>query len=210
MNRYRNRLAGLCAVVLAAPALAVDLGTVGTVYEIAEPDAMDEIQTRAAAVDWKARLSSIDAAGAAILAPLSLPRVQEARVREVIPRYTLPFDLPDRDGGVLYPKGYQFNPLAYTTARVPLRLAAFDGGDPDQVDWAKALVASEGLDGPTLLATGGDVRALGGMVGRPVFALTRPMAELLQLERVPARLDSQGAAVTIHEMVPPPRREEHP
>ena len=186
---------------------AVDLGTVGALYPIEERDALEEIQARAAAVDWRARLASLRPEPACVIAPLALPRVEEARLRQAIPSYVLPFDLPGKDGAVLYPQGYRFNPLAYVN--VPLRLAAFDGADPDQVDWARHLVANEGWNAPTLLASGGDARALGALVGKPVFGLSRAMAELLHVERVPALLASRGEVLEIREIVVPiPEREE--
>ena len=207
MTRFRKSV-GLVLAGLPMLVGAVDLGTVGALFPIEERDALEEIQARAAAVDWPARLASIRPERAFVVAPLALPRAEVARVRQAIPNYVLPFDLPGKDGAVLYPKGYRFNPLAY--ANVPLRLAAFDGADPDQVDWARHLVTNEGWDAPTLLATGGDARALGALVGKPVFGLTRAVADLLQLERVPALLASRGEILEIREVVLPMSKQEEP
>ena len=61
------------------------------------------------------------------------PAATEHKVRQVIPFFALSFDIPDKDGNILYPAGYTFNPLEYL--RLPSRLIIVA---ENQLDWGIA------------------------------------------------------------------------
>jgi conjugal transfer pilus assembly protein TraW len=123
-------------------------------------------------------------------------------VRLVDLTYTLDVDLPDGKGGILYPKGYTFNPLEYVS--YPNILVFLDGDDPEQVAWFERSVLA---DEPRVrvILSGGSYAELGRKLGRPVFYLTRPLRERLQLEAVPAVVSQQNAHLQSREIHVPPR-----
>jgi conjugal transfer pilus assembly protein TraW len=201
----RTRLVAALWLSLAGAAGARDLGQVGRVYPIAEPDALGEIESRAARVNWdevlppQGRERLVLDYRPAGLEPL--PRAQEDRVRLVDLTYTLDVDLPDGKGGVLYPKGYTFNPLEHVV--YPNILVFLDGDDPEQVAWfeGSALAREPRV---RVILSGGSYHELARTLGRPVFYLTRPLRERLQLEAVPAVAWQQGVHLELREIDVPP------
>lgn len=108
-------------------------------YPIAEKDALLEIKERASKVDWKKYLSkeaqeekinSFKPKGL-----VKLPAAKKNRARSVDMTYSLEFDIPDGKGGILYPRGYTFNPMDYV--RFQGMMVVIDGTSKEQVDWFK-------------------------------------------------------------------------
>jgi conjugal transfer pilus assembly protein TraW len=196
-------LLGVAALLLSTttPASAKDLGQAGRVYPIAEPDALQEIEERAAAIRWDKVLPEEKRRALVLdyrprdLAPL--PRAGEDRVRVVDMTYTLEVDLPDGKGGVLYPKGYTFNPLEYVF--YPNVLVALDGGDPEQVAWFQESTLARDPRVRLLLA-GGSWSEVSATLSRPVHYLTAPLRRRLQLEAVPAVLWQSGIVFELREI----------
>lgn len=188
-------------LLVAVPAPAKDLGQVGRVYPIAEPDALQEIEERAAAIRWDEVLPEEKRRALVVdyrpkdLAPL--PRAEEERARIVDMTYTLEVDLPDGKGGVLYPKGYTFNPLDYVF--YPNVLVILDGDDPEQVAWFRE---SRLARDPRvrLLLSGGSWSEVGAALGRPVFYLTSPLRQRLRLEAVPSVVWQAAKAMEVREI----------
>mgnify|MGYP000439194096 CR=1 FL=1 len=147
MKRSALKLGALTLAAALMPAAATgppvrDLGTVGTTYPVAEPDALEEILEAARKVDWsKVFDRSKWAERLRSFKPPQLPELPRAardRVRPVDLTWTLPFDIPrvNEKGeivGILYPRGYAFNPLDYVT--YPGVLVILDGEDPLQLSW---------------------------------------------------------------------------
>jgi conjugal transfer pilus assembly protein TraW len=111
--------------------------------------------------------------------------------------YSLDFDIPDGKGGILYPKGYQFNPLDY----VPFNqtLVVIDGEDPDQVDWLKASPLVKRPD-TLILLTGGAFSEIGQGLGRAVFYATRQIVKRFQLKAVPSVIRRDGRMMEVEEI----------
>jgi conjugal transfer pilus assembly protein TraW len=191
----------LSVVSVSAPASAKDLGQVGRVYPIAEPDALQEIEERAATIRWEEVLPEEKRRALVLgyrpkdLAPL--PRALAERVRGVDMTYTLEVDLPDGKGGILYPKGYTFNPLEYVF--YPNVLVVLDGGDPDQVAWFRGSTLARDPR-VRLLLSGGSWSEVSATLSRPVYYLTAPLRRRLQLEAVPAVVWQAGAAMEVREI----------
>jgi conjugal transfer pilus assembly protein TraW len=178
----------LAALVLgcAASAQAVinSRSTIGRTWPIAEPDALSEIEAKAAtlprdmskAFGPRTNWSALKAAGLAVAA--------SDRVRSVVPFYTLEFDIRLPEGKTLYPRGYTFNPLTYV--RLPQRLVVVH---PRDLGWAMRVarpsdfILLAALDGEI-----GDPISLGEKMGRSVYILE---------ERVKARLGLQVAPVIV-------------
>jgi conjugal transfer pilus assembly protein TraW len=193
--------ATLLLFLVAAPLGAKDLGQVGRVYPIAEPDALQEIEERAAAIRWEEVLPEEQRRALVVnyrpadLEPL--PRAQEERTRQVDLSYTLAFDLPDGKGGVLYPKGFTFNPLEYVF--YPNVLVVLDGDDAEQVAWFRESGLAQDPR-VRLVLSGGSWSEVGSQLGRPVFYLTEPLRERLQLEAVPTVIWQSRKTMEVREV----------
>lgn len=198
------RLSGLAviAVVLGVSSVqAKVLGTFGMTYRIAERDALAEIEERARQVDWnkvldKRKVENYQGPPERV----SLPRAERNRTFPVDMTYTTGIDVPDGKGGILYPKGYTFNPLDYVT--YPKTLVVIDGRDPEQVKWLAASEYDKRLD-VTLLLTEGSFRAVAKRISRPVFYADRKIVERLKLNAVPSIIRQKGRVMEVNEIVVP-------
>ncbi len=187
----------LCTV----PVQAKVLGTFGMTYRIAEQDALAEIEERARQVDWNKILDKRKVEN--YQGPpdsLSLPRAKKDRVFSVDMTYTTNIDVPDGKGGILYPKGYTFNPLDYVN--YPKTLVVIDGSDSAQVKWLAASEYDKRLD-VTLLLTEGMYGAVAKQVSRPVFYANRKIIERFKLKAVPSIIRQKDRAMEVTEVALP-------
>lgn len=157
-------------------------------YPIAEPDLLEEIEARIpeAIERFKQKL------------PELMEKLKNYRLKEIIRlsparknysytvaiTYTLPYDIPkvDENGkvvGVLYPKGYTFNPLDYIYQDPPT-LVIFNGKRKVEVEWVKKHWISK--PGVMLIVTEGSWHELINQLERPVFYLTSQMKKVLKLK----------------------------
>ena len=178
-----------------------NLGSYGQTYSIVEPDALEELRQRAARIDWS-KVFSKRAQEDKIknFKPPNLPsltRVERDRTFLVDLTYTLPFDIPDGKGGVLYPKGYSINPLDYVN--YPRTLVIINGDDKDQVRWFKDSPYAEAID-VTLLITDGSYYELARKFKRPVFYLTAGLAHRLGIDHVPSVVRQRGRYMEVREV----------
>lgn len=177
------------------------IGTYGTTYRITERDALAEIEERARRVDWSKVLDKRKVEN--YQGPpdkASLPRAKRNRSFPIDMTYTTEIDIPDGKGGILYPKGYTFNPLDYVT--YPKTLVFIDGTDPEQVKWFAASEYDKRLD-VTLLLTGGSFGAVSKRISRPLFYADRKMIERLKLKAVPSVVRQKGRLMEVTEVALP-------
>jgi conjugal transfer pilus assembly protein TraW len=190
-------LAGILCALVPGHAPAKVIGTAGRVYAIAEPDALTEIEERARAVDWRSVLSRERPEDFRPANLIRLPRARHDRSFLVDMTYTLNFDIPDEKGGVLYPRGYRFNPLDY----VPFNqtLVVLDGDDPEQVAWLKS---SPLIDRPEalILLSGGAFSKVGERLERAVFYADRRIVERFNLAAVPSVIARRGRLMAVKEI----------
>ena len=177
-----------------------NLGTLGQTYPIAERDALEELQERVSQVNWS-KVFNREKIEKAIrdyrpdLEPL--PRARKERIRLVDMTYTLPFDIPDGKGGILYPRGYTFNPLDYV--HFDRTVVVIDGDDPEQVTWfSQSKYASQIKT--MLLLTGGSYFELQKKLERPVFYATTDIIHRFQLEAVPSVVRQHGRYMEVREI----------
>ena len=128
----------------------------GQTYEIIEPDFISDIEQRVANVDPD-KLPAEEEIKNIVrnYRPdnvVKLPRVTKENSFIVDPTYTLPFDIPDGKGGIIYPAGFSFNPLDYH----PLDriIVVIDGTDEDQIHWFKNSPYASNLKTRLLLSDG--------------------------------------------------------
>ena len=181
---------------------AKHLGTVGNVYPVGEPDALAEIREAAVQVDWEKaierqkKLAMIKNFRPRDLHPL--PAAKADRSFLVDMTYTLDSDIPDGKGGVLYPKGFTFNPLDYVS--LTNILVVINAGDRRQVDWFKFSPYAEDYR-TRLILSGGDYYDLSEELKRPIFYLVDTVARRLQLAAVPSIVRQQGNMLQVREVM---------
>ena len=198
------RYAGLTVIALMLGVSSVQakvLGTFGTTYQIAEKDALAEIEARARQVDWSKVLDKRTVEN--YLGPPdkgSLPRAKRNRSFPVDMTYATEIDVPDGKGGILYPKGYTFNPLDYVT--YSKTLVVINGADPEQVKWFTASEYDKRLD-VTLLLSEGNFGTVSKRISRPLFYADRKIIERLKLKAVPSVVKHKGRLMEVTEIVVP-------
>jgi conjugal transfer pilus assembly protein TraW len=197
-----TRISGslLLVFLLAATVHGKDLGTIGATYPTAEKDALVEIEERAKKVDWEKALdmkkmkeSIRDYRPEGME---QLPTAREDRIFPVDMTWTLDFDIPDGRGGILYPRGFSFNPLAYVF--LPSVLVVIDGEDARQVEWFKTSPYAKDQR-VMLLLTGGSYGAVMEKLKMPVFYANGKIVRRFQLKAVPAVVVQKGTLMEVRE-----------
>ena len=137
-------------------ARANDLGRLGKVYPIIEEDLIVVIQRRLAKMEKSGELEKKYKEGSENVKKylerppgISLPRAQEYKAKTYDPTYTLPYDVFDIEGKIIYKAGITVNPLDYQ----PMieQLCFVNGDDADQVKWLLKYCKDPALSVPVLV-----------------------------------------------------------
>ena len=197
----------IAALLLSIPAHAQDLGVIGPVYPIAEPNLLDVILAKlreAEASGALARLARDAQASArrAIEAPApvaTLTRTARPRTFYYDPSLVVPDAITDAEGKVLVAPGTQVNPL--DTVSLSQALLFFDARDAAQIDRARALL-DERAGRVKLILTGGSYLDLMRRWQRPVyFDQQGSLTEKLGIRQVPAIVTQEGKRLRIDEVL---------
>jgi conjugal transfer pilus assembly protein TraW len=184
-----------------------DLGVLGPVRPVTEPDLIGELQRRLAALDLdKLRERALERFWHRVGFE-ELPVAAEPRTREIDPTITAPRDLHSADGTLLVRAGETLNPLD----RLPftLRLVVFDATDDRQVVTARRLGRETGDRRVLYLATRLErsegwegLAAVEDSLDAPVYLLTPDVRERFGLERSPAFIEARGRVFVVAEVPP--------
>lgn len=166
---------------------------VGKTYEVIEPDPYQDIADRAQKLNMaKIRDEAIERM--AFLKNMRaghLPRVLSSNERLIKPMVLSPADIPDKDGKIVYPKGFQFNPLDFR--KMEGRIVVFDADDVGKLEFKQ---------NDTLILNRGDIKEVGAGLRRPVFILDHFTADALtELRAVPTVIEQQGNQLHYKEIV---------
>ncbi|MBU0991719.1 MAG: hypothetical protein KJ737_04410 [Proteobacteria bacterium] len=178
-----------------------DLGVYGTSYPIIEQDGIEALDDLSKGVTIQDLISPEEVKRKIKdFRPetVSLPRCTEEREFLVGLSYSLEFDIPDQNGNIIYPKGYAFNPLKYTTN--PKTYIFIDGDDPDQVNWFTHSSYADSA-GVILMITKGSYLELIEDLDRPVFYALKKITDRFQLEHVPSIVKQQGEYMHVKEVI---------
>ena len=164
----------------------------GTSFAIVEPDLLAEIQQKAEQVDWQQIKKSINIKNN----QAQLLIAKKDREIHHTPIAKLPFEIKDENNKVIYPKGFEFNPLLYT--QIPGRIIVV--ASPQHLKTlAKAPV-------PPLLS---DIVLVANIplakfknIKQKVYLLTQSAAQRLGLKNAPAIISQQQDYLVINEFVP--------
>ena len=189
----------LCSVD--AGAALQDLGTFGATYPILEKDGIEEIKQKAAETDWSKYFNRerIEKAvkGYRPENIVRLPRATEDRTFRVDMTYTLNFDIHDGKGGILYPKGYTFNPLDYIHYHNVL--VVIDASDEEQLAWLKSCEYMDDYRTRFLITDGG-FWDLSNSLERAVFYANEQIVRRLKLKAVPSVVRQSGRFMEVKEI----------
>lgn len=182
----------------------IDLGVVGATYPVIEPDMLDEMQEMAAQI----KMPSVEERKEALLnyrprGLKNLPRATEERVFHPDFTYTLLFDIPQVDQagnviGILYPKGFTFNPLDYI--QWDGVLVILNGEDEDQLNWFKASEYAEDYR-TKLLITQGSWYDIEQDLQTAVFYADEILINKLNVSNVPAVVRQVGSIMEVREVL---------
>jgi len=176
-----------------------ELGNVGEVYPVAEPDLRIEMKQKAVDSWEKKKQEHWQKVQRYQPADLQqLPKTKEDRSFVVDMSYTLDRDLKDKDGNILYPGGYTFNLLDYMS--MSIGLVVIDGSDPAQVKWFKESPYSQNHRVKLLLSSG-SAQSLIPELNRAVFYLNKDVAERLHLSAVPCVAVQQDKHMQVTEFL---------
>jgi conjugal transfer pilus assembly protein TraW len=200
---------GLGQTWVGLPAVAVDLGTIGPTYPIAEPDLLKLIGQRLLDKQRSGELQQLIAQAqsrgvAAVRQPQAVEGLQRTRAARSFlfdPGFTLDRNIVDSQGHLLFAAGTRSNPLAIVSLSRPLLF--FDGRDADQVRQARELIASHsGRIKPIL--TGGSYLDLMKSWQIPVyFDQQGLLTRRLGIRQVPALVSQDGLRLRIDEVLVP-------
>lgn len=198
-------LAATMTAIAVPSARAINLGTIGPTYGIAEPHLLAEIDRRLREKERtgelqrlidEARLRGVESVRQP--APVEgLRSTEAARTFYVDPSFTLDRNVVDAQGRLLFAAGTRKNPLEVIS--LSRNLLFFDARDPKQVRRAGELMAGNLPVKPIL--TGGSYLDLMRAWRVPVYydqqgALTRRLG----IRQVPALVSQEGARLRIDEL----------
>ncbi|ADD67357.1 putative cytoplasmic protein [Denitrovibrio acetiphilus DSM 12809] len=172
-------------IAFVVPLFAKDLGTFGTTYGIAEKDIITEIEKRASETDWQRKFEAEKdrLRKEAGMASMSLPPADKDRSYYVDMTYTLDKDIPKVDTtgkiiGVLYSKGFTYNPLDY--ADITETYVILNGKREAELQWFSKYYKDDYRAYP--LITEGDAFEVAEKLGRGVFKLDSQFRERFSIE----------------------------
>lgn len=185
MKTFLNSTIMLIALI-SLPTFATQIGRT---YPIAEVDLEQLMKARSSTL---ANPKSFDVKKATAFKGVYLPKTVKESERTFTPFYTLEFDLLGKNGEVLYPKGFTFNPAAYS--KIPGTIWVFDDS---QVEFIRPLIKT----GDTLLLSSGDVFEASNQLGTKIYLLDQAIVTRLSLRSVPSRVKQVGAQYQVWEAV---------
>ena len=204
--RGRNAVIIWLLVMSCGTALAEDLGVLGPVYPIAEPDLLDVIHARllqkqkageTEALQNEARKRAI----AAIEHPpavAGIGRTKVARSYYFDPSIVVTDNIVDDKGRILIAKGTKANPL--DVMQFSQTLLFFDGTDPTQRTLARNMIAQRKGLKPILVA-GSYMELMRQWKKRLYFDQNGTLVQRFSIQNVPAVVYQEGQRLRIDEIV---------
>jgi conjugal transfer pilus assembly protein TraW len=184
-----------------------DLGQRGTIFGIAEPDMIEEMQRRMHEYDWaKEKQHAIDNFWANQKDSVSLPTAQKNSERNIDTSVVSSQDIYHPDGRLIVKKGQKINPQAI----MPMRHAyiLFDATNKKQVEIAKKV-------GDGMLKKHKPVVYLFSKMGyesgwdhynrtqeimnAPIYKLNQTIVDRFQVRVLPSLIEGEGVTVKVTE-----------
>ena len=183
-------------LLLVYPAYGKNLGTFGVTYPIVEPDLVEEIK---ASIDYEklAKVMEENRQNYKAKDIYALPTAGRDRTFFVDMTYTLDHDILGENGEIMYQRGLTWNPLDYVS--LPGGLVVINSEDVKQVEWFVKSPYNKNRQ-IKLLISAGLAAPLIKQLNRPVFYLTKTIADRLQLAAVPCVITQNGKKMMVQEI----------
>jgi len=180
----------------ASLAYGKNLGTIGMTYPIVEPDLVEEVK---ASIDYEklAKVMEENRQNYKAKDIYALPAAGRDRTFFVDMTYTLDHDILGENGEIMYQRGLTWNPLDYVS--LPGGLVVINSEDARQVEWFVKSPYNKNRQ-QKLLITAGFAAPLIKQLNRPVFYLTKTIADRLQLAAVPCVITQNGKKMMVQEI----------
>ncbi len=186
----------LC-VLLCSQGYSTVIGQTGQCWSITEPDAYEELMSKVKQHNWQKEFARLKAKSISLTrVNFQLKKAKQDRTFEVDPTYTLPFDVVDSNGNVVYPKGYRFNPLHYM--QFPYILYFIDANSVEELTWLKKQdIANWNV---VIIATKGDTLKAEKFLGKTVYGASKLMIERFKIKATPSKVYAQNGVIVVNEV----------
>lgn len=203
MIRKALVMAGVVAAALMGvavpPAMAVDLGVEGQVYEPMEEDFRVMLMRLMARQDWVAAARNMEQSARDYtknLPQYALPRATKTQTLwkdvGIVVEEDVYLPWVDWETGSVFdpedvlavPAGTYLNPITHLPAAAIERLFIFDATDPEQLAFAESLMKAN-IEQLSFMAVAGDVGEISERMMRPVYHPSADMFKMFQIKAVP-------------------------
>lgn len=186
-----------------APARAVDHGTFGTTWPVAEPDLLKVIQAKLERAEAEGELEALNARFAArvkskVMRPTPVAGMGpalETRSWAFDPAIIVERDITDHEGQLIAAAGQRVNPLE--TVSLTRKLIFIDGESDTEVEWALALGSNRELK--IILVDGSPFEAMKAHQRRFYFDQGGTLTTRFGIAHTPALVEQDGQVLKITE-----------
>ena len=189
----------ILAISLQIEALAKDLGTYGATYPIMEGDAIAQMKKAIAGYDWEKfkRKQREEINNYKPKDLVDLPTVRKDKVFKVDMTGSIKEDIIGRDGVVIYPKGYRYNPMEYVFMR---RILVFiNGKDEKQIEWYKKSPYPSDMRTMLLITDGSYLDVRKKFKTLTVYYANKEIIERMGIKAVPSVAVQKGTELEVRE-----------
>ena len=189
----------ILAIGMHGEALAKDLGKYGATYPIIEEDAISQLKKAIAKYDWekfkikqKEKIKNFKPKDL-----VDLPVAKEDKVFKVDMTGAIKEDIIGRDGEVIYPKGYKYNPMEYVFMR---RIIVFiNGKDEKQIEWYKKSPYPADMRTMLLITDGSYLDVRKKLNTMTVYYANKEIIERMGIKAVPSVAVQKGTELEVQE-----------
>jgi conjugal transfer pilus assembly protein TraW len=189
----------ILAIGMHGEALAKDLGKYGATYPIIEEDAISQMKKAIARYDWekfkikqKEKIKNFKPKDL-----VDLPVAKEDKVFKVDMTGAIKEDIIGRDGEVIYPKGYKYNPMEYVFMR---RIIVFiNGKDEKQIEWYKKSPYPADIRTMLLITDGSYLDVRKKLNTMTVYYANKEIIERMGIKAVPSVAVQKGTELEVQE-----------
>jgi len=178
------------------------LATTGQTFKIIEEDLIERLHREIKKGEWKKEMTPEKVRHKLeTLKPRDLARLPRAsKDREWTPdlRWKLDFDVTDKDGNILYPKGFVVDPVAYV--HLTGKYVIFDPQDELQMKWFIDSKFTE--DGRVkVMVSGGSFLNLSKTFRRPIYYLPQQVVNRFKITALPVIIEQSRGRLLVREIV---------
>ena len=189
----------ILAIGMHGEALAKDLGKYGATYPIIEEDAISQLKKAIAKYDWekfkikqKEKIKNFKPKDL-----VDLPAAKEDKVFKVDMTGAIKEDIIGRDGEVIYPKGYRYNPMEYVFMR---RIIVFiNGKDEKQIEWYKKSPYPADMRTMLLITDGSYLDVRKKLNTLTVYYANKEIIDRMGIKAVPSVAVQKGTELEVQE-----------